>query len=429
VPRSQRAICGRDAAVNRDIALLFVARGARMFGYGSVAVLLVLYLARLGLDGGQIGLLLTLTLLGNALVSLWLTTRADRIGRRKVLVAGSVLMVVGGIGFAATDAFAVLLVAATIGVISASGGEAGPFQAVEQAAVSQTLATAQRTRLFAWYTLVGLGATAAGSLATGVAASAMIAAGLDDLLAYRIVLGAYALLGLALIGIFSQVSPAVEAKPSGGESRSGRLGLHRSRGVVLRLAGLFVMDSFGTGLALQSFVAYWFHTTYGVGEATLGAIFFAGNVLAAASTLAAPRIAARIGLVNTMVFTHLPSNLFLVLVPLMPTLELAVAALMLRFSTSQMDVPTKQSYMMAVVDPDERSAAAGIAGIARIVGLGLAMPLAAPLYTTISLAALPFLVAGGLKATYDLLLWRAFRKQAAPGERVRAPAPPTPAPR
>jgi MFS family permease len=197
-----------------------------------------------------------------------------------------------------------------------------------------------------------------------------------------------------------------------------RLGLGaRSRGIVARLSALFALDAFGGGFIPQSLMAYWFHLKFGVEPAVLGAIFFAANLLAAVSSLSASRIAARIGLVNTMVFTHLPSNVLLILVPLMPTLPLAVLVLLLRFSLSQMDVPTRQSYVMAVVEPDERSAAAGVTGIARTTGAAISPALSAPLVASTGLAGLPFFLAGGLKIVYDLLLYRSYTSGRAPDER------------
>jgi predicted MFS family arabinose efflux permease len=186
--------------------------------------------------------------------------------------------------------------------------------------------------------------------------------------------------------------------------------------VVFRLSSLFALDAFAGGFVVQSFVAFWFHARFGADEATLGAIFFGANLLAGISALSAGWLARRIGLVNTMVFTHLPSNVLLLLVPLMPTLGSAIAVLLVRFSISQMDVPTRQSYTLAVVEPDERSAAAGVTGIARTVGSSLAPLLAGPLYAVPALAGIPFLVAGGLKIVYDLVLWRGFRRVKPPEE-------------
>src|SRR6185295_3493320 len=196
-------------------------------------------------------------------------------------------------------------------------------------------------------------------------------------------------------------------------------GLGRSKGTVLKLSVLFSLDAFGGGFIPQSLMAYWFHIQYGADPALLGLIFFGANLLAAVSSLSASRIAARIGLVNTMVFTHLPSNVLLLLVPLMPTLPLAIAVLLARFSLSQMDVPTRQSYVISVVEPDERSAAAGITGIARTTGAAISPVLSAPLVASASLAAVPFFIAGGLKIVYDLLLYRAFTSGKTPDERDR----------
>jgi MFS family permease len=395
--------------LGRDGRLLFATRAVRMFGYGLASVVLVLYLAALGLSDPVIGLLLTLTLLGDAAISLWLTTHADRVGRRRVLFAGALLMCLAGVGFASTSALPVLVLAATIGVISPSGNEVGPFLAVEQASLSQTIADRSRTRVFAWFNLTGSFATATGALVGGGVAGALIAAGRTPIDAYRAVIVVYACLGLLLAALFWRVSPRVEVAQAPDVSVSRRLGLHRSRSIVARLSALFALDAFGGGLVVQSLVAYWFHLRFGADVAVLGGVFFGANILAGISALAAARIADRIGLVRTMVFTHLPSNMLLAAVPLMPTLPLAIIVLLARFSISQMDVPTRQSYTMAVVDPDERSAAAGVTGIARSLGASMSPLIAAPLFGVASLAALPFVLAGGLKIGYDVLLYRGFR--------------------
>ncbi|HEY8438116.1 MAG TPA: MFS transporter [Candidatus Limnocylindrales bacterium] len=409
--------------LDRDGRLLFTTRVLRMFGYGFLAVVLVLYLAAIGLDSFTIGLILTLTLLGDTVISLWLTTSADRVGRRRVLIAGSLLMVAAGIAFALTSSVPLLILAATIGVISPTGNEVGPFLAVEQAALSQATPDARRTPTFAWYNLAGYVATALGALAAGALGQTLLAAGFGPPDAYRAVVVGYAVVGLAMAIVFWRVSPQVEAPPAARteEAVARRFGLgERSRGIVARLSGLFAIDAFGGGFIPQSLMAYWFHLRFGVEPAVLGAIFFGANILAAVSSLSASRIAARIGLINTMVFTHLPSNVLLLLVPLMPTLPLAVLVLLLRFSLSQMDVPTRQSYVISVVEPDERSAAAGITGIARTTGAAISPALSAPLVANASLAALPFYLAGGLKIAYDLLLYRSYTTGRAPDERARA---------
>jgi MFS family permease len=408
--------------LDRNGRLLFATRVLRMFGYGFLAVVLVLYLVAMGLDAGQIGILLTLTLLGDTAISLWLTTSADRIGRRRVLIAGSLLMVVAGVVFAGTSVVPILILAATIGVISPTGNEVGPFLAVEQAALSQTTPNARRTPTFAWYNLAGYVATAVGALAAGLLSQALLAMNLAPVDAYRAVVIGYSVVGLLMAVVFWRVGPEVEAphKVAVDDGIRRRLGLgDRSRGIVTRLSLLFSIDAFAGGFIPQSLMAYWFHLRFGVEPAILGGIFFGANLLAAVSSLSASRIAARIGLVNTMVFTHLPSNVLLLLVPLMPTLPLAIAVLLARFSLSQMDVPTRQSYVISVVEPDERSAAAGITGIARTTGAAISPVLSTPLVASASLAAVPFFIAGGLKIVYDLLLYRAFTSGKTPDERDR----------
>jgi len=396
-------------ALPPDARRLFAVRLVRLFAYGFLAVVLALYLAEAGLSLAAIGVLLTLTLVGDTAVSLWLTTSADRFGRRRTLLVGAGLMVAAGAVFALTRNFAVLLVAATIGVISPSGNEVGPFIAIEQAALSQTVGESVRTRVFAWYNLAGSLATALGSLAGGGLAGVLQHHGASALASYRAVVLGYAALGAVLALLLTTLSPAVEVEVTRDTYREGRFGLHRSRGVVFSLAGLFALDAFGGGLVVQSIVAYWFHLRFGVEPATLGGIFFGANILAGASALAAARIADRIGLINTMVLTHIPSNLLLILVPLMPTLPLAIAVLLMRFSISQMDVPTRQAYTMGAVEPDERSAAAGITGVARTTGAALAPAVAAPLLANPMLMGMPFILGGSLKIVYDVLLFIRFR--------------------
>ena len=390
----------------RDFRLLFTTRMVRLFAYGFLAVVLVLYLTEISLSERRIGWLLTLTLLGDTLISLGLTTTADRWGRKRTLLIGAVLMIFAGVLFVATHNFWLLLAAATIGVISPSGNEVGPFLSVEQAALTQLIPAERRTAVFAWYNLAGSGATAFGSLAGGW---------LTQLAGAQSVLAGYSILGGVLVILFWQLSPSVETATPPVTRPLHHFGLHRSRGVVFRLSALFSLDAFAGGFVVQSLVAYWFHVRYGVSPALLGSIFFGANLLAAGSTLAAARVAARFGLINTMVFTHLPSNILLLLVPFMPNLAWAIGVLLARFSISQMDVPTRQSYTMAVVAPDERSAAAGVTGIARTVGAALAPVLAGPILASGAI----FYIAGGLKIAYDLLLYRSFQTLRPPEETDR----------
>ena len=377
-----------------------------MFAYGFLSVVLVLYLAAIGLDPHRIGLLLSLTLAGDVAVSLVLTTRADSIGRRRTLLSGAILMCAAAAVFAATRSFPLLLIAATIGVISPSGNEVGPFLAIEQVALAQVAQTRDRTHLYAWYNLGGSFAAAAGALTAGMMTAALIGRGLTPAAGYRAAIIGYGILGLLLAAGFSRLSPAVDAPRRDGSATLLRV--HRSRGIVARLSALFALDSFAGGLIVQSILAWWFYRRFGLGPEVLGVIFFAANLVAGISALAAARLAARFGLLNTMVFTHLPSNVLLLLVPFMPNAPLAVGVLLLRFSISQMDVPTRQSYLIAVVDPAERTAAAGITGVARTCGAALAPLLAVPLIGGAQ-DWIPFVAAGSLKIVYDLLLLRSFR--------------------
>jgi len=391
-----------------DARLLFAARIVRLFAYGFVAVVLVLYLAAIGLDSHRIGLLLTLTLAGDVVVSLYLTTRADVLGRKRTLLAGAVLMIGAAVVFAVTRDFTLLVLAATIGVISPSGNEVGPFLAVEQVALAQAAQGRDRTSLFAWYNLAGSFATAAGSLAGGFLAGLLMKQGFGAATSYRSAIIAYAVLGAGLAIIFSRVSPAIEGERIARPVRS-LFRVEHSRSIVLRLSSLFALDSFAGGLVVQSIVAYWFFRRFGLSPAALGSLFFGANLAAGVSALAAARIARRFGLLNTMVFTHLPSNILLILVPLMPTLPLAIAVLLLRFSISQMDVPTRQAFVIAAVEPAERTAAAGITGVARTTGAALAPVIAMPLVASLSHGWVPFVAAGLLKIVYDVVLLRSCR--------------------
>ena len=411
--------------LSRDGRFLFVTRIVRLFAYGFLSVILVLYLAELGLKETEIGLLLTLTLIGDTLISLWITTNADRIGRRRMLIIGAILMVFAGILFALTRNFIVLLVAATIGVISPSGYEVGPFLSIEQATLSQIVTDDRRTQVFAWYNLFGSFTTAIGSLCGGTLVQLLEQTGVSPLGSYRMVVIGYAAMGLVLTFLFSRLSSAVEAPRvsdpvSSPSDRKRLLGLHKSRRVVFKLSALFSLDAFAGGFVLQSILAYWFYVRFNVQPALLGSIFFGANVLAGLSALAAARVAKRIGLINTMVFTHIPSNILLILVPFMPNLPLTITILLIRFSISQMDVPTRQSYTMAVVSPDERSAAAGITGIARTTGASVAPVVTGPLLANSALLSFPFIIAGGLKIIYDLLLYRSFKTIKPPEEDKRA---------
>src|ERR1700674_753878 len=399
--------------LTRDGWLLFFTRFIRLFAYGSLSVALVFYLIGLGLNESQTGILLTLTLVGDTAVSLYLTTHADRFGRRRILIAGAVLMAGAGIAFACTSNLVLLIIAGTIGVISPSGNEVGPFLSIEQAALAHVVPDRSRTEVFAWYTLAGSLATALGALFAGLITNALQKTAMTPVATYRVVVILYAVIGVVLVCLFIGLSSAAEVRVPREESAAPQsietfFGVGRSHRVVVKLSSLFALDSFAGGFVVQSFAAYWFYLRFGVNPATLGVIFFWANIFAGISALLASRLAARWGLINTMVATHLPSNILLILVPLMPSLWLAVLVLLVRFSISQMDVPTRQSYTMAVVRAEERSAAAGITGVARTTGAAISPLFVGFMFARPSWINVPFFMAGTLKIVYDLLLYKAF---------------------
>jgi MFS family permease len=293
----------------------------------------------------------------------------------------------------------------------------GPFLSIEQAALSQSVARERRTHLFAWYNLAGSFAGALGALAGGGLSQLAHSLGATQLGGYRVVVILYGGIGLLLALVFLRLSRSAEVEetaPAAGSFSKRFLGLHQSRTVIFKLSALFALDAFAGGFVMQSLIAYWFSVKFGLAPALLGSIFFGANILAGISALYASKIASRIGLINTMVFTHIPSNVLLILVPLMPNAPLAIAVLLMRFAISQMDVPTRQSYTMSVVHPDERSAAAGVTGIARTVGAGLSPIIVGALFASASLLSVPFFLAGGLKIIYDLLLYRSFKSVSHP---------------
>ncbi len=392
---------------------LLVTRILRTFAYGYLAVVIGVYLHELGLDPTEIGVVLTAAIAGSALMTVFWSIMADRVGRRRTVATMALLMAVGGVIFALTDSFVVLVLAGFTGTISATNSEVGVFQTVEQAILPQTAADARRTWLFSIYNMLASFGGAFGSLfAASVGLFASL--GLRGADAYRPLFVLYAVIGLVNFAIFLTLSDRVEVARVEGARRF--LGIHRSRGTVAKLSALFGLDAFAGALVVQSLVAYWFFLRWGLPPEQLALIFFWVGILSGVSLLAAGWLAGRIGLLNTMVFTHLPSNVLLILVPLAPTAWLAVALFLMRMSVSQMDVPTRQSYTMAVVDPDERTATAGITNVARTTASAIAPTLAGMAFGAAALG-LPFFVAGGLKIVYDGLIYATFRNVRPPEER------------
>ena len=403
------------AWVNPDGRKLLITRMLRSFGYGYLAVVLAIYLEKIGLDTFQIGLILTGALAGSAAMNVFWSLKADAFGRRRTVALMGLLMAVGGVLFAVTDNVWLLALAAFSGTISATASEVGPFLTVEQAILPQTAPDERRTWLFAVYDMLGNFAGAMGALFAGTVGW-WASLGFAGAAAYKPLFVLYGIIGLLNTLVFLRLSAKVElAKVEGGQKF---VGIHRSRGMVTRLSLLFSMDSFAGGLVVQSLVAYWFYLRWGMSPEVLGVVFFWVNVVSGLSFLGAAPLANRIGLLNTMVFTHLPSNLLLILVPLAPTVELAVAAFLLRMSVSQMDVPTRKSYTMAVVDPDERTATAGITNTVRTAAAAAAPVLSGFAFSVAALG-IPFFVAGAVKIVYDGLIWATFKDVRPPEEEAR----------
>jgi MFS family permease len=401
--------------VTPDGRRLLLARVLRTFAYGYLSVVLGVYLDRLGLDPTRIGIVLTAAIAGSAAMTVGWSLYADRYGRRRTISTMAVLMAIGGLAFAVTDSFTILVLAGFTGTISATNSEVGVFQTVDQAVLPQTAPDARRTWLFAVYnTLATFGGAVGALFAASVGVFERL--GLTGADAYRPLFVLYALVGLANLALFAGLSDRLELARV--EGRRRLIGIHRSRSTVAKLAALFGLDAFAGALVVQSLVAYWFYVRWNLDPGQLAILFFAVNVLSGLSLLAAGWLAARFGLLNTMVFTHLPSNVLLMLVPVMPTAALAVLVFLCRMSISQMDVPTRQSYTMAVVDPDERTATAGLTNVARTTASALS-----PLVTGVAFAAgsfaLPFFLAGALKIAYDGLVYVTFRG-VRPPEEVRS---------
>ncbi|HEV8229261.1 MAG TPA: MFS transporter [Candidatus Limnocylindria bacterium] len=394
---------------------LLVTRILRTFAYGYLAVVLGLYLDRLGMDPTQIGFVFTAAIAGSALMTVAWSLVADRYGRRKTVATMAALMALGGALFAFTDSFWLLLLGALTGTISATSSEVGVFQTVEQAVLPQTAPNEKRTWLFSVYNTVANFAGAAGSLAAA-SVGFFASLGLQGADAYRPLFVIYALVGLANLLIFLTLSDKVELVRVEGERRF--LGVHRSAGTVAKLSALFGLDAFAGALVVQSIISYWFYLRWGLNTAELAVVFFWIGILSGLSLLAAGWLAQRIGLLNTMVLTHLPSNVLLMLVPLMPNAGLAIALVLLRFSVSQMDVPTRQSYTMAVVDPDERTATAGITNVARTTTSAISPTIAGLAFSAAALG-FPFFLAGALKILYDGLVYLTFRNVHPPEEAER----------
>jgi MFS family permease len=397
-----------------DALRVLAARGVRAFADGFVALLLPIYLVEIGFSALAVGVIVASTLVGTALLTLGVGLIANRHSRRMLLIAASVLMAATGAAFATVTAFWPLLVIAFVGTINPTSGDASIFQPLEQTVLTQTIAPRRRTALFARYSVIGSLAGAAGVLAAAIPDIATAWYGFDRVTAIRAMFVAYGAFGVLSLILFRPLSSAVEV-----EDGTPKAPLGRSRRLVYGLAALFGMDSLGTGFLVQSLLALWLYQAFQVSVTTTATILFWSGVCSAVSYLIAVPIAERIGLINTMVFTHLPSNVFLMLIPFSPDLTTAVGLLLVRSALSQMDVPTRASYVMAVVSPEERPAAASVTAVPKTFAWATGAILSGYLLT-LSGFGWPLLIGGAIKAGYDILLLIKFSAVRPPEEQPSA---------
>ena len=389
---------------------LLLAKGLRAFGDGFVSLLLPLYLLELGFSTLQVGVLATVTLLGSGLLTLVVGMQAYRFHYRTLLLAATVLMAVTGLGFATLTSFWPLLLLALVGTLNPSSGDVSVFLPLEHAVMSRVVEPRKRTATFARYSLVGTLVAAFGSLALGLPALLTDSGRFSPIGAMQAMFVLYALLAGASALVYRGLPRAL-----GSEEKMPAAPLGKSKKVVYTLAALFSLDAFGGGFVVQSMVALWLFQRFELSLVTAGVIFFWTGLLSAISYLAAVRIADRFGLVNTMVFTHIPANVCLVAIPFVPSLEWAVVLLFVRSALSQMDVPTRSSYVMAIVTPEERPAAASITSVPRSLASAVS-PFLAGWMLSVSAFGWPLIAAGALKIAYDLLLLAMFRKVKPPEE-------------
>ncbi len=405
--------------LDNDGKLLFASRAVRTFGYGFLSVTLAIYLSLIGFDKISIGIILMATLANGVILNLLSSFFADRWGRKKMLMIFAMLMSLSGFIFFLTENYVALIFAALMGTINVTGTEVGSFLSIEQAIIPQTCADKKRNSAFALYNMLGTFAMSAGVLVGGLPEYLQTALGLSEPASVKPLFLLYSALGVSTIVIYALMSRRIEIRSDAHKRPVLHVLSPESRKIVTKLSVLFGVDSFAGGFVIQSILAYWFFIKFGIDFAQISYIFAAAGALTALSYLAASRIANRIGLVNTMVFTHIPSNVLLMLVPVAPTLPLAVGLLLARMSLSQMDVPTRQSYIVAIVRPEERVAASGLTSISRNTAQAISPSITGYILQFLSLSA-PFFVAGGLKIAYDIALYLSFRKLKAPEEMDRS---------
>src|SRR5215471_8313137 len=398
------------AGTSADAIRVLAARGGGRFGDGFGALLPPIYVLALGFSALAAGAIVTGTLMGTAILTLCVGWIANRYSRRKLLVIAAVLMTATGAGFAVIADFWPLLVIAFVGTMNPTSGDASIFVPLEQTVLTQTIAARRRTALFARYSLIGSGASALGIMAAALPDFVTVWTDCSRAAAMQLMFGIYAALGVICLLLYRPLSPAVEFA-----DEALRSPLQQSKRLVYGMAALFGMDSFGTGFLVQSLLALWLYKAFQVSVTTTAAILFWSSLCSAISYLVAVPIAARIGLINTMVFTHLPSNILLILIPFAPNLATAMVLLLARSALSQMDVPTRTSYVMAVVAPEERAAAASITAVPKTFAWAAGSMISGYLLT-LSTFGWPLLIGGVIKGVYDILLLIKFQKVRPPEE-------------
>jgi MFS family permease len=407
--------------LSKDGKLLLAARTLRTFAYGFLSVILAIYLKLVGFEDFYIGLILTATLVNSVIFTLIASFYADRVGRRKILIMYAALMSLSGLIFFLTTNYIALIISALIGTINVTGTETGAFLSIEQAVLPQMVNDInKRNTVYALYNMVGTFAMSAGVLLSGLPQILAQQYGLNQIQSIRPLFLLYSIIGLAVLGIYYLISNKVEVQTNSMRHKPLRKTLSpQSKQIVGKLSSLFALDSFAGGFVIQSIVSLWFFTKFGVDLTTLSYIFSVAGVLTAFSYLAAAKIADRIGLINTMVFTHIPSNILIILVAFAPTFPLAVALYLTRMALSQMDVPTRQSYLVAVVKENERTAAAGITNISRNITQSISPSIAGYILQSLSILSAPFVLGGALKIVYDVALYFNFKSIKPPEERNR----------
>ncbi len=406
--------------LSRELLLIYLAAFVRSLGIGLLGVVLGVYLFRVGLNATRIGLVLAAGLVGITVATAIVGLHGDRIGRRRTLVWLAILGCLGGAGLAIAPSFGLLLALALVGMLNGMGTDRSAMFALEQAVIPGLVPDAGRTWALSWYNFLLDAGGALGALAGALPLVLQSWATIDLTLAYRYVFLGYAALQLLTAALYARLSPNVEVGNGALIRRASAEITAEARSIVRRLAALFSLDSFGGGFLGDALVSYWFFRRFGMDEKELGLLFFTVHLLNATSHLGAAWLARRIGLVNTMVFTHLPSSLFLIAVPFAPTAKIAIVLFLLRESVVEMDVPARQSYVAAVVGPHERTYASGITNLTRTVAWAGATSIAGAVMQNLAFSA-PLILGGTCKITYDLLLYRGFRHRKAPEEQNTSP--------